>query len=273
MSLLCHRALPASTGSNELLANESQTRAPLSAGDEASFSPKATKAARGSRGSHLVNHMGQIHVRDGEDAGGWTARVLPATCRLIDAYGASWKGDSALLTHTGRIATPSLWGRGDRSWGRGRREHPSSSWDLLGTTQGCCIPGHQVAKVQPVPEGCPRLGAFLGRISLGWCARAAPRRVAAVGSPSQKRKCRTKEAPASAQQAAFETLPKRSPTHGSWATGKEKPAVLLDKAISAVTGPTGSPPAALSHPVCPLPDPRGPAHMSPPRGNDHSAQT
>lgn len=73
-----------------------------------------------------------------EGAGGWTAPVLPTTCRLIAAYGASWKGDSAFLTQTGQITTPSFWGRQDAQMGRehGRQEHPSS---------GCWVPSRDAA--------------------------------------------------------------------------------------------------------------------------------
>lgn len=57
---------------------------------------------------------------------------------------------------------------------------------------------------------------------------------------------------------------------------KKKLAVLLDKAISATTGPTGSPTEALSHPICPQQTCRAlPTcpHQEVPLRNDHSTQT
>lgn len=78
---------------------------------------------------------------------------------------------------------------------------------LLGTTQGCCIPGYEVATVQPLPgvsEGCPGVSGGVRKDFVVLWSDACwvhvlgllLRGVAAVGSPSQKRKCRTEEAPA-----------------------------------------------------------------------------
>lgn len=56
----------------------------------------------------------------------------------------------------------------------------------------------------------------------------------------------------------------------------EKPAVLLDKPVSATRGPMGSPPAAHSHPACPKQTHRAlPTcpHQGIPLYNDHSTQT
>lgn len=58
--------------------------------------------------------------------------------------------------------------------------------------------------------------------------------------------------------------------------GKEKLAMLLDKTISATTGPMGSPPVPLSHPICPQQTHRA-LPASPRQGvllrNDHGTQT
>lgn len=43
---------------------------------------------------------------DGEDEGCWTSPGPSCDCRLITARGVSWKGDSALLTHSGHPPPP-----------------------------------------------------------------------------------------------------------------------------------------------------------------------
>lgn len=176
--------------------------------------------------------------------------VLPGVCRLIAAYGASWQGDSALLTHP--IATPSLPRRGDArmgSWGHGERGVPAAP----GVRR---VPLGDGGACQPAPGS----GHFFGgRVcdSVGWDCHgscAPPRRVGAVG---QRRKCH-------AQEAAFgvgddaKALPKRKPT---WEPGDGKGKGTRLRA--ATTGPMGSPSAALSHPACPEQTrPRGPGIQS-----------
>ena len=156
-------------------------------------------------------------MQDREDAGCWTAPVLPAMCRLIAAYGASWKGDSAFLTHTGLIATPSLRGRGDAETGTGAGDVGGMSipppagirWvpPMDAASQGTRWPRYSRYPGLPKAQHSrwlPRAQGFFekdlvvlwpdarwvhvpGLLLGGWLLR---------GSPSQKRKCHTKEAPA-----------------------------------------------------------------------------
>lgn len=200
--------------------------------------------------------MGKGTGRIGCGALGRPGAVLPGVCRLIAAYGASWKGDSARLTHP--IATPSLPRRGDarmgtRGHGGGGCERPRCAPGPPGTARGR----------QRLPA-CPRLGDFFGgegfvalwagsvsvRVLLlgGWVLWARGESV----TPGRQRLA-----------APFETMPKRCPNakpRGSRAMGKEKPPRFGTRLRAATTGPMGSPSAALSHPACPEQTrPKGPA--------------
>lgn len=213
---------------------------------------------RRSRRENLRLHgMGKGTGRIGCGALGRPGAVLPGVCRLIAAYGASWKGDSARLTHP--IATPSLPRRGDAQMGT--RGHGGGGVRAFPLRPGSAGYRSGTAALAGLP---PARGFFLGgegfvalwagsvwvRVLLlgGWVLWARGESV----TPGRQRLA-----------APFETMPKRCPNakpRGSRAMGKEKPPRFGTRLRAATTGPMGSPSAALSHPACPEQTrPKGPA--------------
>lgn len=124
---------------------------------------------RRSRRENLRLHgMGKGTGRIGCGALGRPGAVLPGVCRLIAAYGASWKGDSARLTHP--IATPSLPRRGDAQMGT--RGH--------GGGGGASVPAAPGVRRVPLGDGsacrpAPGSGIFLGGKGSWLCGLAASR--------------------------------------------------------------------------------------------------
>lgn len=119
--------------------------------------------------------------------------------------GASWQGDSALLTHSGHSPPPRS-GLGTCLDGDGRWEHPSPAWDPLGTT-----PWHI-----HFTERFQALGCFRKEFVTSWLpvpGLLLGGAVAAAGSWGQERKCHPKEA------AGFELLPKQEQGDGKREAG------------------------------------------------------